>query len=46
MSQRGTLDGNEDDEEVTAMDADQYQVSFAKDHIEFTTGNHTEDVRI
>jgi hypothetical protein len=41
MSQHGNLDGNEDAEEVTAMDADRYQVSFAKDHIEFTTGNHT-----
>jgi len=41
MSQPGDLGGNEDDEEITAMDADRYQVSFAKDYIEFTTGDHT-----
>jgi hypothetical protein len=41
MSHHGTLDGNEDDEEIEAMDADQYQVSFGKNHIEFTTGYHT-----
>jgi hypothetical protein len=40
MSQYGDQDEDED-KEVTAMDADKYQVSFTKDYIEFTTGKHT-----
>jgi hypothetical protein len=41
MSHHGATDGDEDDEENEAMDADEYQVSFGEDHIEFTTGHHT-----
>jgi hypothetical protein len=35
------MDGDEDNEEDEAMDADEHQVSFGEDHIEFTTGQHT-----